>query len=119
MRHGVETLRGVRYKLHMMGLPLDGPSYVHGDNMSVINNTQQPESVLRKKSNSICCHAIRESITMGEILTMHIATGENVADLATKVVTNGPKCDYLVGNLLYDICDWTYETICFPAKSAV
>ena len=28
---------------------------------------------------------------MGEVLTTHVATGENIADLATKVVTNGPK----------------------------
>ena len=105
MKHGVETLRGIRYKLHMMGMPLDGPSYVHGDNMSVINNTQQPELVLRKKSNSICYHAIRESVEMGEGLTTHIAMGENIVDLETKVVTNGPKRDYSVGKLLYDIWD--------------
>ena len=105
MKHGVETLQGIRYKLRMMGVPLDGPSYVHGDNMSVINNTQQPESVLRKKSNSICYHAIGESVAMGAVLTMHVATGENIADLATKVVMNGLKRDYLVGKLLYDICD--------------
>ena len=42
---------------------------------------------------------------MGEVLTTHIATGENVADLAMKVVMDGPKWDYLVGKLLYDICD--------------
>ena len=35
MNHVIETLRGIRYKLCMMGVPLDGPSYVHGDNMSV------------------------------------------------------------------------------------
>ena len=58
MKHGVETLCGIRYKLHIMGVPLDGPSYVYGDNMSVINNMQKPESVLKKKSNSICYHAI-------------------------------------------------------------
>ena len=75
----------------MMSVSLDGPSYVHGDNMSVVNNTQQPESVLRKKSNSICYHAIRESVAMGEVLTTHIATGENVVDLAMKVVMNGMK----------------------------
>ena len=105
MKHGVETLRGIRYKLRMMGVPIDGPSYVYGDNMSVINNTQKPESVLKKKSNSICYHAIREAVTMGEILTTHIATGENVADLATKVIMNRPKRDYLVGKLLFDICE--------------
>ena len=104
MKHGVETLRGIRYKLCMMGMPLDGPSYIYGDNMSVINNTQKPESVLKKKSNSICYHAIHEAVAMGEILTTHIATGENVADLATKVIMNRPKRDHLIGKLLFDIC---------------
>ena len=88
MKHGVETLRSFRYKLHMMSVPLDGPSYAYGDNMSVIDNMQKLESVLKKKSNSICYHAIREAVAMGEILTTHIATGENVADLATKVIMN-------------------------------
>ena len=30
-------------------------------------------------------------MAMGEVLTTHIATGENAADLAMKVVTNGTK----------------------------
>ena len=103
MKHVVEKLSGIRYRLRMMGVPLDGPSYVYGDNMSVINSTQKPESVLKKKSNSICYHAIREAVAMGEILTTHIAKGENVADLATKVIMNQPKRDYLIGKLLFDI----------------
>ena len=42
MKIGVEALRGLRYKLHMMGVPIEGPSYVYGNNMSVIHNTQRP-----------------------------------------------------------------------------
>ena len=52
MKIGMETLRGLRYKLRMMGVPISGPSYVYGDNMSVIHNMQMPESTLKKKSNS-------------------------------------------------------------------
>jgi hypothetical protein len=37
-----------------MGVTIDGPTYVYGDNMSVVHNTQRPESVLEKKSNAIC-----------------------------------------------------------------
>ena len=59
MKHGVEALRDIRCKLRMMGVPIDGPTYIYGDNMSVINNTSKPESVL-KKSNSICYHFVRE-----------------------------------------------------------
>ena len=56
MKLGVEHIRALRYKLRMMGVPLTGPAYVYGDNMSVIHNTQRPESTLKKKSNSICYH---------------------------------------------------------------
>ena len=42
MTHGVETLRRLRYKLRMMGVFIDGPTYVYGNNMSVIFNTSQP-----------------------------------------------------------------------------
>ena len=38
---------------------------------------------------------------MKESLTGHIPTGENMADLATKILRNVPKREYLVGKLLY------------------
>ena len=40
MKQGVEALRGLCYKLCMMGIEISGPSYIYGDNMSVIHNTQ-------------------------------------------------------------------------------
>ena len=36
----VEAIRGICYKLQMMGVPLDRPTFVYGDNMSIIHNTQ-------------------------------------------------------------------------------
>jgi hypothetical protein len=65
MKNGIETCCGLRYKLRMMGVALSGPTFVYGDNMSVVHNTQRSESVLKKKSNSICYHAVRESAVMG------------------------------------------------------
>lgn len=105
LKLGIETLRGLRYKLRMMGVPISGPSYIYGDNMSVIHNTQRPESVLHKKSNQICYHMAREAVAMNECLTTHISTNDNPADLATKLISGGQKRDYLVGKLIYDICD--------------
>ena len=52
--------------------------------MSVILNMQRLESTLKKKSNTICYHAVRESAAMGESLTGHINSMENPADLAKK-----------------------------------
>ena len=103
MKNGMETLRGLRYKLRMMGVELSGPTYVYGDNMSVIHNTQRPESTLKKKSNAICYHAIREAVAMGECLTGHVPTQSNPADLCTKVIPGGQKRDGLVNMILYDL----------------
>lgn len=105
MKQGVDTLRGIRYKLRMMGVPITGPTYIFGDNMSVIHNTQRPESTLKKKSNQVCFHAVRESVAMGESLTAHIDTHSNPADLATKMIPGGQKRDRLVDMLLYDIAE--------------
>ncbi len=86
----------------MMGVPIWGPLLIYGDNMSVIHNTQQPESTLKKKSNSIAYHAVRELVAMGELLTGHVGTNSNVADLATKVLV-GKKRRSVVNKLLYNI----------------
>ena len=73
--------------------------------MSVIHNTQRSESTLKKKSNSICFHAVCEAVAMGECLTRHIKTHENPADIATKVLSGGQKQDHLIRLILYEICD--------------
>ena len=38
LKKGLEKLRKIRYKLGMMGIPLDGPTYDYGDNMFVTIN---------------------------------------------------------------------------------
>jgi hypothetical protein len=102
MKHGIKTLRGLRYKIRMMGIPLSGPTYVYGDNKSQVTNSSRPEWTLKKKCNSICYHAIHESVVMGETLLTHIRTGENLADFLTKT-TSGTKCRKLVRGVVHDI----------------
>jgi hypothetical protein len=105
MNNGIETTRGLRYKLRMTGVAIDGPTYVYGDNMSVVHNTQRPESVLKKKSNEICYHAVRESAAVGGSAIGHIPSVNNPADKCTNAVPGGQKRDHLSGLLLYDILD--------------
>ena len=104
MKESIGALHGLRYKLRMMGIPISGPSYIYGDIMLVMHNSSKPESVLRKKSNSVCYHAVHESVAMGESLVGHVPSKENVADLLIKVLY-GHKRRYLVSNILYDIYD--------------
>jgi hypothetical protein len=89
----------------MMGETIDGPTYVYGDNMSVVHNTQRPKSVLKKKINTICYHAVRESAPMGESIIGHIPSVNNPADICTKAVPGGQKRDHLIGLLLNEIVD--------------
>jgi hypothetical protein len=102
MKHGIKTLRGLRYKIRMMGVPLSGPTYIYGDNKSQVTNSSRPESTFKKKCNSICYHAIHESVAMGETLLTHIKTGDNLADFLTKT-TSGAKCPKLVSGVIHDI----------------
>ena len=85
-----------------MVFPISGPSYIYGENMSVIYNTQCPDSTMSEKSNSIFHRSIRESIAMGESLTNHIRTNDNPSDLMTKFLT-GQKRRNHIGKILYNI----------------
>jgi hypothetical protein len=116
MKHGIETLRGLRYKLCMMGVLLTGPSFIYRDNKSQVTNSSRPESTLKKKCNSICYHAIRESVAMGESIIAHIRTQFNLADFLTKV-TNGATRRRLVGDVLFDIYDDKTKHVHFAPKT--
>jgi hypothetical protein len=105
MKNVIETVRVLRYKLRMRGVPLSGPCYVYGDNMSVIHNTLRPESMRKKKSNSIFYHVAWESTAMGECIMAHVRSDNNPADICTKVIPAGMKRRHLVDMLLFDLCD--------------
>ena len=102
MKQCCEYLRGLRYKLRMMGIPVDGPVYIYGDNQSVLATTN-PDSVLKKKSQSIAYHFVREGAARGEWRTSYVNTHDNEADLLTKTLPNGEKRQKFVMNLLHHI----------------
>jgi hypothetical protein len=99
----MEANRALRYKLRTMGVPIDGPTYMFCDNMSVVHNTSAPESMLKKKSNSIAYHAVREAVAMGELLIGYVKSEENLADVLTKVLPDGKKRDSIIQAMLWDI----------------
>jgi hypothetical protein len=103
MKQCCEYLRGLRYKLRMMGIPCDGPAYILGDNQSVLANTTVPDSTLKKKSQSICYHYVREGAARDEWRTAYVNTHSNEADLLTKLLPSGDKRKGFVSNLLHHI----------------
>ena len=50
LKHCCEYICGLRYKLRMMGIPVEGPTCICDDNQSVVANTTIPDSILKKKS---------------------------------------------------------------------
>jgi hypothetical protein len=85
MKQCCEYLRGLRYK----GIALNGPCYISGDNQSVLANTTEPGSTLKKKSQSIAYHFVREGVAKDEWRTSYVNTHENEADLLTKLLPAG------------------------------
>ena len=103
MKQCCEYLRGLRYKLRMMGIPVNGPCYISGDNKSVLANTTEPGSMLKKKSQSIAYHFVREGVARDEWRTSYVNTHNNRADLLTKQLPFGEKRKGFVRSLLHHI----------------
>ena len=103
MKQCCEYIRGLRYKLRMMGIPVNGPAYIFGDNQSVLANTGIPDSVLKKKSQSIAYHFVREGAARDEWRTTYVNTHDNEADLLTKLLPSGDKRRNFVRKLLHHV----------------
>ena len=58
MRIAKDLIVGLQYKLHMFGVPIDGPANVFCDNCGVVKKLSIPESMLMKKHNAINYHAV-------------------------------------------------------------
>ena len=83
-RIAVEQIMDLRYTLRMMGVPLDGPAWMFGDNESVITSATIPASTLKKRHNAIAYHRVREAIACGIVNFIHIKGENNPADVLTK-----------------------------------
>ena len=103
MKQGCEYVRGLRYKLRMMGISVDQPTYIYADNKSVLINSSNPESCLKKKSNSIAYHFVREGSVRDEWRHAYVKTQDNPLDLMTKCLPPGEKRVKFVTSLLHHI----------------
>ena len=84
MKQATEYLRGLRYKLHMFGIPVDKSAFIYGDNQSVLINVSAQESTLNKKSQSVAYHFVHEGCAADEWRTTYLHTLLNISDLMTK-----------------------------------
>jgi len=88
-RIAVDLLIEWRYKLRMLGIPIEDQSWLVGDNMAVILNTTLPSSSIKKKHLACNYHRVREAIAGGFLIFGHIDTKLNLADMCTKPLAVG------------------------------
>ena len=58
MKQCCDYVRGMRYKLRMMGISFEDPTFIYGDKQSVLANTAIPDSTFKKNSHSIAYHFV-------------------------------------------------------------
>lgn len=100
LKIGTELIKSLRYKLRMMGVPLEGPANVLVDNASVVKNSTIPSSTLQKKHNSICYHYVREAVAAQCMRIAYVPSQENLADIFTKPL-GASKLKAFIQKILY------------------
>ena len=93
----LEAIEGLRFKLRMFGIPIDGPTDMLCDNNSVVCSAQRPESTLSKKHLSICWHRVREACASLTIRMGKVESEKNLSDLCTKPLPTPRRYDLLTG----------------------
>lgn len=69
-RLAVQQILDLRITLRYMGVPLDGPAWLFGDNEGVIKSSVIPASTLGKRHNALSYHTVRAAIATG-IMRFH------------------------------------------------
>jgi hypothetical protein len=100
MKTAIEQVEAMRYKLRMMGIAIDGPANVYCDNEAVFKNSTFPESVIKKKHNSIAYHRTREAQAAGTVRVAWESGETNIADILTKLLP-GPRLRELIRMVLW------------------
>ena len=72
----------------MMGIPVEGPTCIYGDNQSVLANTTIPDSTMKKKSQSIAYHFVCEGAARDEWRTSYVNTHEKGSRFVNKTGTS-------------------------------
>ena len=85
-QQATEQIMDLRFTLRALGVLLDGPFWLFGDNQSVVTSSTIPHSKLSKHWSALSYHRVREAIA-GSIIRFHyVRSEENHADILTKAL---------------------------------
>ena len=83
-RIAVDQIVDLRHTLRYLGVPINGPSYLFGDNQAVILNATIPQSSLKKRHNVLSYHRVREAIAAKIVRMIKVESAKNFADVLSK-----------------------------------
>jgi hypothetical protein len=96
MRLATEEAHTIRYMLRSLGIKVEKPSRIYGDNLDVIQNATMPEGTLKKKHIALPYHFVREAVAVGIISAFKVPGKDNFADVFTKPLERDGLCIILV-----------------------
>ena len=100
-RQAIEQIMDLRYTLRMFGVPLDGPSWLLGDNHSVVTSSTLPHSTLGKCWNALSYHRCCEAVASGLVHFEYIPSKQNTADYLTKNLPHHEAWSHLMPLLFW------------------
>jgi len=83
-RTAIEQMRGNKMTFQYLGVPIQGPSILFGDNQTVVNGASMPEVKLQKRHLMLSYHYMREAIATGEYVYAFVNGKDNPADILSK-----------------------------------
>ena len=83
-RTATEQIIELRYVLRYLGVPIQGSTFLFGDNQSVVGSSSIPHGRLHKRHVILSYHRVREAIAARIIKFLHIYGKSNPADILSK-----------------------------------
>ncbi|KAH9673199.1 hypothetical protein KPL70_018014 [Citrus sinensis] len=77
-------LTWITFLLHDLGIPIHQPPTLLCDNLSAVYLTKNPAFHARTKHIELDFHFVREKVSQGLLITTHISSAKQVADIFTK-----------------------------------
>ena len=86
MNQACDYVRGLWFKIIIMGITVEETKYVYDDNQYVLDNTIMPEWTTKKKFNTTGLHFVREGRAIYEWRMVYINMHINVSDIMTNTL---------------------------------
>ena len=84
LRTAVDQIHDLRYTARSLGVPIMGPTYLFGDNLSTIISSTKSDGKIAKRWNILSFHRVREAVAHGIVRPFHIDGKDNPADVLSK-----------------------------------